>query len=75
MSSSSSSSISSNMSTGVFASLSLSHNISFVLYNVQSIVNKLHILQAELFEVDILSFMETWLNPGISTDDYGNKRY
>ena len=57
------------MSTDVFSSLSLSHNLSFVQYNVQSIVNKLDILQADLFEVDILSFTETWLNPGISTDD------
>ena len=57
------------MSTDVFSSLSLSHNLSFVQYNVQSILNKLDILQAELFEVDILSFTETWLNPGISTDD------
>ena len=69
VSSSSSSSISSNMSTDVFSSLSLSHNLSFVQYNVESIVNKLDILQAELFEVDILSFTETWLNPGITTDD------
>ena len=49
------------MSTDVFSSLSLSHNLSFVQYNVQSILNKLDILQAELFEVDILSFTETWL--------------
>ena len=51
VSSSSSSSISSNMSTDIFSSLNLSHNLSNV--------NKLDILQAELFEVDILSFKET----------------
>ena len=38
-------------------------------YNVQSILNKLDVLQAEFFEIDILSFTETWLNPDISTED------
>ena len=69
VSSSSSSSTSSNMSTDVLSPLSLNHNLSFIQYNIQSIVNKLYILQAELFEVHILSFTETWLNPDISTDD------
>ena len=41
VSSSSSSSIASNMSTDVFSSLSISHNLSFVKYNVKKIVNKL----------------------------------
>ena len=45
------------------------HNLSFVQYNVQSIVNKLDILQAELHDIDILSFTETWLSPDISTED------
>ena len=67
--SSSGSSFSSNMSTDVFSHLNLNHNLSFVQYNVQSILNKLDILQAELFEIDILSFTETWLNPDIPTDD------
>ena len=67
--SSSGTSFSSNISTDVFTHLNLNHNLSFVQYNVQSIVNKLDILQAELFEIDILSFTETWLNPDISTED------
>ena len=67
--SSSGTSFSSDISTDVFTHLNLNHNLSFVQYNVQSIVNKLDVLQAELFEIDILSFTETWLNPDISTED------
>lgn len=67
--SSSSTSFSSNISTDVFSHLNLSHNLSFVQYNVQSILNKLDVLQAELFEIDILSFTETWLNPAIPNED------
>ncbi|MCG8047724.1 MAG: reverse transcriptase domain-containing protein [Candidatus Thiodiazotropha endolucinida] len=52
-----------------FPSLSLNHNLSFVQYNVQSIINKLDLLHAELFEVDILAFTETWLNPGTPDDE------
>ena len=50
-------------------SLNLSHNLSFVRYNVQSIPNKLDILEAELFEFDIRAFTETWLNPTVQSDD------
>ena len=54
--SSSGSSFSSNLSTDVFSHLNLSNNLSFVQYNVQSVLNKLDFLQAELFEIDILTF-------------------
>ena len=57
------SSTSHNHSNNSLRSLNLSHNRSFVHYNVQSILNKLDILEAELFEFDILAFTETWLNP------------
>ena len=67
--SSSGRSISSTGSNDIFSHLILNHNLSFVQYNVQSIVNKLDIIQAELFEIDILSFTETWFNPDISTED------
>ena len=67
--SSNDSSFVSNVSTDIFSHLSLHHNISFVQYNVQSIVSKLDILQAELHDIDILSFTETWLSPDISTED------
>ena len=60
---------SSNMSTDIFSSLNFSHNLSFVQYNVQSILNKLDVLQAELFEFDILAFSETWLSQSVTSDD------
>ena len=42
------------MSDILFSSLDLTHDLSFVHYNVQSIYSKLEILEAELFEFDIL---------------------
>ena len=60
-----SSSISSDTSTGssasILSSISLSRHISFVHYNVQSIVPKLDVLLTELYDFDILAFSETWL--------------
>ncbi|MCG8113035.1 MAG: reverse transcriptase domain-containing protein [Candidatus Thiodiazotropha taylori] len=67
--SSNNSSTSSALSGDLFSSLALNHNLSFVQYNVQSIINKLDVLHAELFEVDILAFTETWLHPGIPDDE------
>ena len=69
VSSSSDQSSSSNASNDIFSQLTLNHHLSYVQYNVQSIVNKLDIIQTELFEIDILSFTETWLNPEIPTED------
>ena len=63
------SSTSHNHSNNPLRSLNLSHNLSFVHYNLQSILNKLDILEAELFEFDILAFTETWLNPTVQSDD------
>lgn len=67
--STSSSSLSSTMSSTIFNSLNTSHNLSFVHYNVQSILSKLEILHAELIEFDVLAFSETWLNASTETDD------
>ena len=69
LSSDSLSSSSSNMSATIFSSLNTSHNLSFVHYNVQSILPKLEILHAELIEFDILAFTETWLSPTDNTAD------
>ena len=69
LASSSGRSFSSTGSNDIFSHLSLNHNLSFVQYNVQSIVNKRDIIQAEVFEIYILLFNETWLNPDISTED------
>ena len=57
------------MSSSLLSSLNLSSHLSFVHYNVQSIVPKLDLLSSELFDFDILSFSETWLNPSVSLYD------
>ena len=59
----------SNMSTTVLNHLSLNNNLSFVHYNVQSVVSKLDVLHTELFDFDILAFTEAWLNPIVDSDD------
>ena len=41
--------------------------LSITAYEV--LLNKLDILEAELFEFDILGFTETWLNPTVQSDD------
>ena len=68
-STSSSYSSSSGMSNALFSSLDLSHNLSFVHYNVQSIFSKLELLETELIEFDILAFTETWLSPSTDTNE------
>ena len=60
---------SSSVSSSILSSLNLSRHLSFVHYNVQSIVPKLDILLAELYEFDILAFSETWLSPSVNNDD------
>ncbi|MEW8542945.1 MAG: endonuclease/exonuclease/phosphatase family protein, partial [Candidatus Thiodiazotropha sp.] len=62
---SSASSTSSSIDSSVTSVLSQSHHLSFIHYNVQSILHKLDILTAELSEFDILAFSETWLHPNI----------
>ena len=47
----------------------LSHNLSIVHYNVQSIFHKLDLLQSELHNFDIMAFTETWLNASIDIVD------
>ena len=63
------SSTTASLSSSILNSLTTGHNLSFVHYNVQSILNKLDILQAELSSFDILAFTETWLSQQIDTDD------
>ena len=67
--SSSSSSSGESFSFSFLNTLTLSKHLSFVHYNVQSIVNKLDILSTELSDFDILAFSETWLHPNIQTTD------
>ena len=66
-SSHSSSSSTSNDSFSFINTLNLSKHLSFVQYNVQSIVNKLDVLSTELSDFDILAFSETWLHTNIQT--------
>ena len=58
-----------NMSQSLPDSLSLSHNLSFIRYNVQSVFAKLDILHAELNDFDSSAFTETWLNPSVDSED------
>ncbi|MEW8546337.1 MAG: endonuclease/exonuclease/phosphatase family protein [Candidatus Thiodiazotropha sp.] len=67
--SSSSSSISNSVAGSISSTLNQFHHLSFIHYNVQSIINKLDLLSVELSEFDILAFSETWLHRGISTND------
>ena len=57
------------MSSSLLSSLNLSSHLSFVHYNVQSIVPKLDLLSTELFDFDIFSFSQTWLNPSVNLND------
>lgn len=63
------SSSSSSVSATILSSLTTSHNLTFIHYNVQSILPKLEILQAELIEFDIFAFTETWLSPVDNAED------
>ena len=49
--------------------LGLSRHLSFVNYNVQSIILKLDTIMAELSDFDILAFSETRLNAFVTKDD------
>ena len=55
--------LSSNIST-VFP-----HNLNILHLNIQSILPKMDLLEAEVQNYDILVFTETWLSPQISNDD------
>ena len=65
----SSSSLSNTLTGSISSNLNQFHHLSFIQYNVQSIINKLDLLTVELSEFDILAFSETWLHAGISTND------
>ena len=47
----------------------VSHTVSFVHLNIQSIVPKLDLISAEFICHDILSFTESWLTPRVSDND------
>ena len=62
------SSISSISSESISSYLNIPHHLSFVHYNVQSILTKFDLLTADLADFDILAFSETWLRPEVLTD-------
>ena len=55
--------------SSILNSINLSRHLSFVHYNIQSIVPKLDILTAELSDFDILAFSETWLSPTVTSEE------
>ena len=61
--------LSAYMSSSHLSALNLSSHLSLVHCNVQSIIPKLDVLSTELFDFDVLSFSETWLNPSVSSND------
>ena len=44
-------------------------NFSLVHYNVQSVVNKIDIIEPELSNFSLISLSETWLNNTVSNED------
>ena len=67
LSSSSSSSDSLSIHPSAYNFSNLCNHLSFAHNNVQSLVPKLDILEAELLEIDVLGFTETWLNSSYSS--------
>ena len=61
--------LSRSSASSILDSINLSRHLPFVHHNVQSIVPKLDMILAELFDIDVLAFMETWLNRNIDSDD------
>ena len=53
----------------------ISSHLSFVHYNVQSFVPKIHQLYADLCSFDVLAFTETWLSNDTSTSDIAFANY
>ena len=64
-----SSDTSSASTASILSSTDFAKHLSFVHYNVQSVFPKLDVLFAELCDLDILAFSETWLNSSITNDD------
>ena len=69
ISSASSISDTSSINFSVLNFSNVSNRLSFVHYNVQSLVPKIDVLGTELFEFDILAFSETWLTPSVLSQD------
>ena len=73
--SNSSDSMSDSSAISVLQSSALSKHLSFIHYNVQSILPKLDILFTELCDFDILAFSESWLNASVPDEDLSFQLY
>ena len=60
---------STSSTSSTFSMPDLSGHISFVHYNVQSLLPKLDQLYSELKDFDILAFSETWLNKDLPSSE------
>lgn len=60
---------SSTTSNFILDTLNQNHHLSFIHYNVQSLLPKVDVLQAELYGFDVIAVTESWLHPGIHTDE------
>ena len=69
------SSDSSSTTASLLNSIDLSNHLSFVHYNVQSVLPKLDVLFAELRDLDILAFSETWLDDTVPNNDLHLQHY
>ena len=65
----SSDSMSDSSVTSALQSSALSKHLSFIHFNVQSILPKLDILFTELCDFNILAFSESWLNASVPDED------
>ena len=63
------SSSSSNISSCILDTINQTHHLSFIHYNVQSLMPKLDLIQTELHNFDVIALTETWLHPGIGADE------
>ncbi|MCG7883757.1 MAG: reverse transcriptase family protein [Candidatus Thiodiazotropha endolucinida] len=66
---------SSSESSGSFHFPPLHGNLSMVHYNVQSVSNKLDVIEAEFSDFSIISLTETWLNESKLTEDLTFNEY
>ena len=60
---------SSSSTASAFSDLELKNKFSVVHYNVQSIINKVDIIQSELQQFDVISLTEIWLDNTLSDDE------
>ena len=63
------SSLSFNTPNIILDTLNQNHHLAFIHYNVQCLLPKFDIIQAELYAFDVIALTKTWLHPVIDTDE------